>query len=239
MDGDVLPIPDRLQGIRATIATAAAAVDRSPEVVVIMAAVKTRNESEIAKAVEAGITVLGENRVQEGLAHIQALPPDLRARCRVHFIGRLQANKARKALLAFDSLDSVDSVPLALRLSRIAVEEGLQRDVMIEVNLGEESQKGGVAPEETAALAEIIHGLKGLRLTGLMGVPPFGGEPEASRPFFRLLSRLFENLRRNYPEALGFRHLSMGMSHDFPVAVEEGATLLRLGTALFGPRRPQ
>jgi len=187
--------------------------------------------------VRAGVFLIGENRVQEGLAHLQAMDPSLRSRARIHFIGLLQANKARKALSAFDSLDSVDGIDLAQRLSRIAQEGAFKKDVMIEVNLGEEAQKGGVPSDEVARLAKLVHELPGLRLTGLMGVPPLDNEPEASRPFFRELSRLFSRVRETHPDPGAFSYLSMGMSHDFEVAVEEGATLVRVGTALYGDRR--
>ncbi len=123
-------------------------------------------------------------------------------------------------------------------MGRLAEEAGIKRDVMLEVNLGEESQKGGVAPEETGALAEAVCRLSGLRLTGLMGVCPYCSDPEASRPFYRRLSRLFQEVRTGHPRPDDFRWLSMGMSHDYHVAVEEGATLIRVGQALFGPRRP-
>ena len=165
------------------------------------------------------------------------MDPSVRSAARVHFIGRLQANKARKALSAFDSIDSVDDGDLARRLSRVAQEEGLTRDVMIEVNLGEEAQKGGVVFADVPDLAQIINGLPGLRLMGMMGIPPLDNEPEASRPFFKALAALFTRIRQGHPEPQSFTHLSMGMSHDFEVAVEEGATLVRVGTALYGDRR--
>jgi PLP dependent protein len=227
----------RVEEIRTRIAAAARRSGRDPSRVALMAAVKTRAPEEVAATILAGVPSIGENRVQEGLAHLQALDAGLRGRCRLHFIGRLQANKARKALQAFDSLDSVDDPDLARRLARIAEEERLSRDVMIEVNLGEESQKGGVPPEEVEGFARDVFGLPGLRLTGLMGVPPFEGEPEASRPHFKTLAALFSKVRESCPDPAVFAQVSMGMSHDFEVAVEEGATLVRLGTALYGPRR--
>ncbi len=202
-----------------------------------MAVVKTRTPQEVVGGSREGLMVLGENKVQEGLAHIEAIPPEVRGSLRLHFIGRLQANKARKALLAFDSIDSVDGEALARRLSRIAGEEGLERDVMIEVNLGLEDQKGGVPPGETLDLAKLIEDLPHLRLTGLMGIPPYSDDPEASRPYFRTLSEIFQRVRAGLSTKDAFKYLSMGMSHDFMVAIEEGATMIRIGTALFGPRR--
>ncbi len=202
-----------------------------------MAVVKTRSPEELVGASEEGLVVLGENKVQEGLAHIQAIPREVRRSVRLHFIGRLQANKARKALLCFDSIDSVDGEALARRLSRIAGEEGLERDVMIEVNLGLENQKGGVRREDTLDLAGLLCDLPHLRLTGLMGIPPYSEDPEDSRPYFRALSETFRSVRSELAPGDAFRYLSMGMTHDFTVAIEEGATMIRIGTALFGPRR--
>jgi pyridoxal phosphate enzyme (YggS family) len=230
-------VQTRVAAIRARVAAAALRTGRDPSEVALMAAVKTRSAEEVAATVRAGVFFIGENRVQEGLAHLQAMDPSLRSRARIHFIGLLQANKARKALSSFDSLDSVDGKDLAQRLSRIAQEEALTKDVMIEVNLGEEAQKGGVPSDEVERLARFVQELPGLRLTGLMGVPPLDNEPEASRPFFRELARLFARVRETYPNPSAFTHLSMGMSHDFEVAVEEGATLVRVGTALYGARR--
>lgn len=223
--------------MRAEAEAAARACGRLPSQITLMAVVKTRTPGEVEEAAGEGLTTMGENRVQEGLAHIEAISPALRKAIRFHFIGRLQANKARKALRAFDSIDSVDSGSLASRLSRIAAEEDLERDVMIEVNLGLEAQKGGVKPEETLELARFITGLPHLRLTGLMGIPPYSEDAEDSRGYFRRLADVFQHVRREFPANKAFQFLSMGMSHDYKVAIEEGATMIRIGTALFGARR--
>lgn len=220
------------------MAEAAGRAGRPVEDITLMAAVKSRSPEEVRAVLATGITVLGENRVQEGLAHWEALCLLPRSTFRAHFIGRLQTNKARRALQAFDSIDSVDSLRLAQVLSRLALECQIMVDILLEVNLGEEGQKGGVATEDTQALAESVHRLPGLTLTGLMGVCPYDENPGASRPYYRTLAQLFEHLRRDHPRPEAFRWLSMGMSHDFEVAVEEGATLVRVGQALFGPRRP-
>lgn len=221
------------------MAAAAERAGRSAEGITLMAAVKSRTPDEIRAILSAGLTVLGENRIQEGLAHLKALGSALRPAFRAHFIGRLQTNKARRAVETFDSIDSVDSLRLAEILSRLSSEDGVLLHILLEVNLGEESQKGGVAPEEAVALAEAVHRLPGLRLSGLMGVCPYNGDPRASRPFYRILAQLFDLVRRNHPQPEVCRWLSMGMSHDFEVAVEEGATLIRVGQALFGQRRPE
>ena len=231
-------IQSRVGQVRAAMTQAALRRDRDPSGVALMAVVKTRSPEEIREVLAAGVTLLGENRVQEGAAHLEALGPGPRRSFRLHFIGRLQTNKARKAMDMFDSIDGVDSLHLAQLLSRLAQDAGLARDLLLEVNLGEESQKGGVAPSAAEALAEAVHGLPGLSLTGLMGVCPYAQDAEASRPYYRDLHHLFDRLRRGHPQPGTFRWLSMGMSHDFHVAVEEGATLVRVGEALFGPRRP-
>ena len=227
----------RVVEVRARMADAALRSGRDPHHVALMAAVKTRSAEEIAATVRAGVALLGENRVQEGQTHVQGLEPHLRERCRIHFIGRLQANKVRKALESFDSIDSVDGAEIAKRISRIAEEVGIDRDVMIEVNLGEEPQKGGVPASDAGALARLVESLPGLRLTGLMGIPPLEASPEANRPRFRELQKVFAAVRERCANPDRFVHLSLGMSHDFEVAVEEGATLVRVGTALYGDRR--
>lgn len=231
-------IPIQVSEVKRLMAEAAGRAGRSMEDITLMAAVKSRSIEEIRGVLSAGLKVLGENRIQEGLAHLEALGPVSRPAFRAHFIGRLQTNKARRAVQAFDSIDSVDCLHLAQVLSRLAQECQVRLDILLEVNLGGESQKGGVAPKETRALAEAVYHLSGLRLTGLMGVCPFNEDPKASRPFYRTLAQLFECIRRDHPQPEACRWLSMGMSHDFEVAVEEGATLVRVGQALFGPRRP-
>lgn len=232
-------LESRVRWIQGRIAAAEARAGREPGSAHLMAAVKSRTPEEIAATVEAGVTLLGENRLQEGEEHLAALPPELRSRCRIHFIGQLQSNKARKALLSFDSLDSVDSLDLAQRLARIAEEEEHPAEILLEVNIGEETQKGGVPPEEALALSRAVFATPHLTLTGLMAVPPISEDPEDSRPHFRAMHQLFRYIRSEHPRPELFRHLSMGMSHDFEVAVEEGATLVRVGTSLFGPRSPR
>jgi pyridoxal phosphate enzyme (YggS family) len=230
-------IPSRVERVRASLEAAARRAGRDPSGVALLAAVKGRTAAEIRELAASDVRLLGENRVQEGEIHLAELGAEFRSEVTVRFIGRLQANKARRALRAFDSVDSVDSLELAHRLSRLAVEEEVEREVLLEVNLGLEEQKGGVAPSRARELADALAPLPGLTLAGLQGVPPFMEDPAASRPFFRELASLFEEIRRGHPRPELFRHLSMGMSHDFEVAVEEGATMVRIGTALFGPRR--
>lgn len=231
-----LAIKNNVQEVMSLIEEAARRSGRKPSDVHLMAAVKTRPVDEIEAVIEAGVGFLGENRIKEGEEHLAALTPAARSCCKAHFIGRLQSNKARRALLAFDSLDSVDSLELAKRLSRIAGEEGIAKEVMIEVNCGEE-QKGGVGERDARALAELIFSLPNLALAGLMAVPPIEEDPNKTRPIFRLLQTLFDSIRGSHPKPEAFRFLSMGMSNDYVAAIEEGATLVRVGTSLFGTRR--
>ncbi len=203
--------------------------------VALLAAVKDRESFEIKEVLKAGINFLGENRIQEGEKHFAALP-EARDSFNFHFIGRLQSNKAKKAVRLFDSIDSVDSQELVLKLEKAAEEQEVFRNVMIEVNMGEE-QKGGVKLQALSGLCDVIHKSPHLTLTGLMGVPPFFEEAEKSRLFFKKLYKLFEEAKKNHPSPGAFVHLSMGMSNDFEVAIEEGSTMVRIGTLIFGPRR--
>jgi pyridoxal phosphate enzyme (YggS family) len=173
------------------------------------------------------VAALGENRVQEAREKIEALGRPVPW----HLIGSLQTNKAKDAARLFDWIHSVDRLELARELSRRA--HGAERtlDVLLQVNLGDEPQKGGVAPAEVKGLREAMAGLPGLRVRGLMAIPPVTESPERTRPYFRRL--------RELRDELGLEHLSMGMSADFEVAIEEGATMVRVGTAIFGPRAPR
>ncbi len=200
-----------------------------PPGVTVVAATKGRTVEEVRAAVEGGIRHLGENYVQEAERKRAALPVSLTW----HMIGRLQKNKVRPAVQTFDWVQTVDSPELALRLSHVAVEVGKVVPVLIQVNTGREPQKAGALPEDVLALAGAVRALPGLSLRGLMALPPEPKVPEDSRPHFRALRKLYDELRATDP---GVDTLSMGMSADWEVAVEEGATMIRLGTFLFGPR---
>ncbi len=204
--------------------------------VVIMAAVKQRMPSEIEEALKGGISFIGENRVQEAISHLAGISKESREKMNYHFIGNLQKNKARKAVEIFDSIDSIDSIELVEIIENLCIKANLKKDVMIEVNMGEE-QKGGAKIENVKGVAERIFNSRSLTLTGIMGVPPFFEESEKSRPFFRKLYKLFKDIEKSHPDKENFKYLSMGMSNDFEVAVEEGSTMVRIGTFLFGPRR--
>lgn len=202
----------------------------------LLAAVKEREASEIEEAVAAGVILMGENKVQEGEKHISSMTPETKGKAGWHFIGRLQSNKAKKAVQLFDSIDSADSAALVARLEGAAAELGVYRDLMVEVNMGE-AQKGGIAASGIAPLCDAVHRSPHLTLSGLMGIPPFFDDPEQSRPYFRALRELFDNVKKDHPEPDKFAFLSMGMSGDFEAAIEEGSNMVRIGTALFGPRR--
>lgn len=222
-----------MRSIRERIALACNRAGRDESEVALVAVSKTVSAEQIRVAVEAGVKVLGENRIQEAEAKMTQLA-DLRSQVEWHLIGHLQSNKARKATSLFDVVQSVDDESLAVRLNRIAEEEGKRLPVLIEVNLAGESSKSGVALSEALPLMSIIRHLPALELRGLMTVPPFLENPEDVRPFFRQLRALRDQgLNAGLDSCT---QLSMGMSHDFEVAVEEGATLVRIGTALFGAR---
>lgn len=204
------------------IAAAALRSGRAPRDVRLLGVTKTVDVARIRAALELGLTDIGENRVQEAESRLSALA-DTGVRC--HFIGHLQSNKAHRALELFDSIRSVDTPHLARRLDGMLTRP---YPVFIQVRSGEEETKSGVATPDLPALVAIVRGSKWLRLEGLMAVPPFFEDAEKTRPFFR---RVFELARTH--EVPG---ISMGMSHDFEIAIEEGATEVRVGTALFGAR---
>jgi len=220
---------ERLRGVRGRIAAAAARAGRREEAVTLVAVSKTVPVEGIREALAAGVRILGENRVQEAREKIALLP----GLATWHLVGHLQSNKAKLAVRLFDWIHSLDSVHLAEEIDRHAAEAGKVQRCLIEVNLGGEAQKGGVAEEAVEGLLTAAERLPHLAIEGLMCVPPFLEEAEAMRPFFRRLRELAEQLRG---PARPLRELSMGMTADFEVAVEEGATMVRIGTALFGAR---
>lgn len=231
-----VPIEDiarRRTAILESIAGAASQAGRRPEEIALMAVTKGHGPETVANAARAGMALFGENRVQEGSAKIAALAgqfPTLEWR----LIGPLQSNKAKSALQCFTAVESLDRERLAARLEQLLVGEGRVLPVLIEVNVGGESSKSGVPADKAPRLFEATLACPHLEVRGLMTVPPYDDDPEKARPHFRRLREIRDSLsaqfRRPFPE------LSMGMSHDFAVAVEEGATEVRVGTALFGPR---
>ncbi len=231
-----MTIAENLSAIRDRMARAARRAGRNPEDIALMAVTKTRPAEDILAAYEAGHRLFGENRVQEFADKFGALA-NLRD-AEFHMIGHLQSNKAGKAAEVFHAIDSLDSAKLGDRLNAAAEKIGKALGVLVEINIGGEEAKSGIAPE-SAELEEILTAAPNwpyLQLRGLMTVPPFTEDAEGARPYFQRLRELRDRLAaRNLP-AVQLDQLSMGMSHDFEVAIEEGSTCVRLGTAIFGER---
>ena len=221
------PISENLNDIRRRISAAAARSGRRENEVKLVAVSKTHPAETLREAIAAGVSVFGENKVQEAERKIAEIG---RRDAEWHLIGHLQSNKARKAVQLFDFIHSVDSVELAQRLERICGDERRESlSVLVQVDLALEATKSGVPESGLPELVEVIRGCRHLKLEGLMVLPPFFDDPEVTRPFFRRLRELRDEL-------IPGGHLSMGMSHDFEVAIEEGATIVRVGTAIFGER---
>jgi len=217
----------------ASIAENAAVLLRDlPSGVTLVAAAKTRTPQEVSAALDSGITDVGHNYVQEAAAMI----PAVARATRWHLIGHLQRNKARKAAELFDMVETIDSERIAAALSRHCEDLGKVMPVLIEVNSSREPRKAGVLPDRVFDLARAIAPLPGIRLQGLMTMGPFSGDPEDARPYFRTTRETFDRIRGADVPGVSMRHLSMGMSHSYRVAIEEGATIVRIGTKLFGPR---
>jgi pyridoxal phosphate enzyme (YggS family) len=224
-------IAENLEQVREQIARAAAKSGRSPDNVELVAITKTHPPEKVREAIEAGQTLFGESRVQEARSKI----PELLSSIRWHFVGHLQKNKIRHALPLFEMIHSVDSLALAQDMDRIAQEEGLHPRVFLEVNVAGEGSKFGFAPDKLREQMEMLLALPRLSILGLMTVPPLVEEAKASRKYFVQLRELRDALQTEFRVDLA--QLSMGMTQDFPIAVEEGATLVRVGTAIFGARR--
>ena len=227
----------RLTAVRGRMAAAANACGRKPEEVKLIAISKTHPASVIRTLIELGASDLGENRVQEAEEKIAEIGSE---HVRWHLVGHLQANKARRAVNLFEVIHSLDSLDLAQRLDRLCGEEGREKlPVLIQVDLGHEETKSGIDESELTQMVEGLKSLTHLELIGLMTLPPFFDDTEQSRPFFRRLRELRDELESR--GAFGGRRgeLSMGMTHDFEVAIQEGATMVRIGTAIFGERVPR
>jgi len=227
-------IGDRVAAVRERIARAAARAGRRPEDVTLVAVSKTFPAAAVREAFASGVREFGENKVQEAEGKLRALQ-DLRPQgARFHLVGHLQGNKARRALPLFDLIHSLDSVELGQRLERLGAERRKPVEVLVQVELASEETKFGLDEPHLFPALEALRGLKEVRARGLMTLPPFEEDPERTRPFFQRLRQLMERADRE--GLLYARELSMGMSHDFEVAIEEGATLVRVGTAIFGER---
>lgn len=220
---------DRLAKVKNQIRQAAEKAGRTAEEIKLVAVSKTHPPEKIAEAIDIGLKVFGENKVQEAERKIEEIGRGGAAEW--HLIGHLQKNKARKSVQLFDVIHSIDSIELAERLERICHEEDRKSlPVFIQVDLAQEKNKAGISEKELPKLAEFLHGCQCLKFDGLMILPPFFEEPEKARPFFRRLREIRDRV-------LPGGELSMGMSHDFEVAIEEGATVIRVGTAIFGERQ--
>lgn len=224
---------ERYESIRERIDSAAARCGRTPSGITVMAVTKTRQAVELEEAWEAGIRLFGENRVQEAAEKIAAWPTGKAVEWRL--IGHLQRNKARKAAALFSRIESLDRLELVLELQRILEEKGERKETLVEVNTSGEASKHGVSPEDLEAfLEQILRTSPNIVLKGLMTVGPLGGNPMETAKAFALLRQLRDRSESNL--GLGLPELSMGMSDDFEVAIEQGSTCVRLGQALFGPR---
>ena len=222
-----------LAAVRANMRSAALRAGRSPEEITLVAVSKTKPVELVKMAYNAGVTHFGENRVQEALPKIAEFHP---ADVSWHMIGHLQSNKARKVAGSFDYIQSVDSLHLAQVLNRYAEEENRARlPILLEVNIAGEQSKEGIAANEAVALARQIVTCPHLDVQGLMTVAPQVENPEEVRPVFRAMRELLERLRKEVPAA-SWQHLSMGMTDDYTIAIEEGATIVRIGRAIFGAR---
>lgn len=222
---------DNLAGIQQQISAACARAGRDAQSVMLLAVSKTHPAEAIAEAVNSGQIFFGENKVQEAKAKIPLSP----GRARWHFIGHLQSNKARDAVDLFEMIQSVDSLNLAHEISKRCEQAAKEISILLEVNVAGESSKFGYKPDQLLAELKELNSLPRITVQGLMTVPPFATEPEKSRPHFQRL----REIKSQCEQILGapLPHLSMGMSGDFEVAIEEGATIVRVGTALFGPRK--
>ena len=221
-----------LHQVRERVAQAARRAGRDPSEIVLVGASKSVDVERIRAAIEAGLQHIGENYAQEAWAKYQQIGDAVTW----HFIGRLQTNKAKLVVRFCRFVQSLDRFALAEELDKRAKQVGRIVECLVEVNIGGEATKGGVPPEEVASFLRQVSGLTNLRVVGLMAMPPYFPDPEDVRPYFRAMAELFERLKREAPLGVEMRYLSMGMSHDFEVAIEEGANMVRVGTAIFGPR---
>ena len=228
-----LSIAERVTGVRERILRVCARCGRDPAGVRLVAVSKTVEPERIRQALAQGVTILGENYIQEARGKIPLID---NSEISWHYIGHLQTNKAKYAAALFDMVHSLDSLPLAHALDREAGKKGRVLQVLVQVNVSGEQTKNGCDPKDAAGLVAAAASLQHLRVQGLMTMPPPTDAPELSRPFFKTLRLLRDDLARQVPQAGALPDLSMGMSSDFEAAIEEGATLVRVGTLLFGDR---
>jgi len=231
----VSEISENLARVRERIETAALRCGRDLLKVRLVAVIKTVEAERVGQAISAGVKILGENYVQEAQKKIEILGHNVAW----HFIGHLQTNKAKAAMHLFDLIHSVDSLNLAKELNKQAQQQGKVLPVLLQVNLSGETTKFGAREKEIFQVIEELSAMEGLLVKGLMTMPPYFEDPEASRPYYVELRKLGERLAQQKLSRISIEELSMGMSNDFEVAIEEGATLVRVGTAIFGARPPK
>jgi len=227
-----MSVAENFTVVMARIVSAAKRAGRDPSSIRLVVVTKTIERGRIREAVAAGAAILGENRVQEAKEKVEALG-------RIaswHLIGHLQSNKAKYAVKLFELIHSVDNLELAAEIDRQAAKIGKVQDILIEVNIAGEASKAGMAVREAPALVREAARLKNISIRGLMTMPPYSENPDDSRPFFAVLRELAETIGKEKIPSVSMQVLSMGMSGDFEVAIEEGATLVRVGTAIFGER---
>jgi len=226
-------ISENLSMIRKRMAHAARRAGRNPDDVVLIAASKGVEIDRLREGLSAGIKILGESKVQEAMPKLQALGN----KAEWHFIGHLQSNKVKYVVGAFTLIHSVDSIELSEEINSRAEKMGMIQNVLLEVNVSGEKGKFGVMPDKVNTITKAFSGLKHISLRGFMTVPPYSDDPEDARPYFRMLRELRDNAMHTGICTDDCRELSMGMSGDFEVAIEEGATMVRIGTAIFGVRK--
>ena len=231
-----MEVSQPIQAVEEQIARAAAAAGRDPEEITLCAATKVQTDDTIRAAIAAGVRVCGENRVQELTAHLEAGAYE---GARVHFIGHLQTNKVKQVVGKVELIHSVDSERLLRAIHGQAEKLGIVQDILLEVNIAGEESKGGCSPQEAEELARLTAQLPHVRLRGLMAIPPVSLEIGSNRPYFQAMRQLFVDIKEKMSDnQASIDCLSMGMSGDYADAIAEGSTLVRVGTALFGPRPP-
>jgi len=228
-----MSIKENIYNIYKKIEDAAVKVGRNPEAVKVLAATKTITSDKIEEAVKAGIKIIGENKVQEAKEKIEVLKYKLPEFVSWHMIGHLQRNKAKLAVQLFDLIHSIDSLKLAEKVNKVAAEFGKVQKVLIQVKLSDEETKYGISPDEIINIIEKIYNMENISVEGLMTMPPYFENPENVRTYFKRLRKLRDELQS---KGFSLPELSMGMSGDFEIAVEEGATIVRIGSAIFGRR---
>lgn len=226
-------VAENLKVIRENMAEAAVQSGRKPESITLLAATKTVPVEVINRSIELGVDHIGENRVQELTSKYDSY---LLSRCKLHFIGHLQVNKVKYLIGKVAMIESVDSMKLANEVSRLSVKNGVTTDVLLEVNIGREPNKSGILPEELPELLEGVAAMPAIKIRGLMAIPPAGAPEAETINYFSQMNKYFIDTKSKKMDNVAMDYLSMGMSADYPLAIRAGANLVRIGTALYGPR---